>query len=84
MAGNAQIAGLPFSMKAVTDYRIACEVFYSMLDLEATRPYISCIMLAGGASLLLMEKGDNTSTIALIAERITNTTRLTISGSYQI
>jgi len=84
MSGNIYIFGLPFSVKSLTNYRIACSVYFANVDLDAERPYIEGIVLTGTNNIAIMKAGDNNTTINLTPAEITASTRFIISGSYEI
>jgi hypothetical protein len=84
ISGGIVLKGLPFASKIDATYRGIIPIsYFANLDLPASQPYVSGLIMNNSSQIALRVSGDNTVNSAMSVAQLTATTTLLLSGSYE-
>ena len=84
MAGDIRIKGLPFVVKSLNNYRCSCAVYYTNMNLDSSKTILQTVLFSNIDFITLNKVGNTGSSANIVCGELTDTTRIVISGSYEV
>lgn len=84
MSGDIRIKGLPFVVKSLNNYRCSCAIYYTSMNLDSSKTTLQAVLFSNMDFITLNKVGNTGSSANIVDGELTDVTRITLSGSYEV